>query len=67
MDTFSIWHAFIVAFYFVLILVPASTVLRKAGRSGWWALFFIVPVVNVVALWVFAYSRWPALGATARV
>ncbi|MGE0254788.1 MAG: hypothetical protein AB7N54_03440 [Alphaproteobacteria bacterium] len=66
MGTFSIWHGFIVVFYFVLILVPAATVLRKAGRSGWWALVFIVPVVNVVALWIFAFSRWPALGAAAR-
>jgi len=50
----------------VLVLVPAARVLRKAGRSGWWALALIVPVVNLVALWVFAYSRWPALGAVAK-
>ena len=38
-----------------------ARVARKAGYSGWWCLTMLVPVVNVVMLWVFAFADWPAL------
>ncbi len=38
-----------------------SRVIARAGYSPWWALLGVVPVVNVVMLWVFAFSKWPAL------
>jgi uncharacterized membrane protein YhaH (DUF805 family) len=54
----------------VLLAVPLlmiGRVLRRAGYSPWWALVVLVPLVNLVALWVFAYVRWPAVdGATRR-
>jgi uncharacterized membrane protein YhaH (DUF805 family) len=48
----------------VLLAVPMvlmSRVLRRAGYSPWWVLLVLVPLVNLVALWVFAYMRWPAI------
>jgi uncharacterized membrane protein YhaH (DUF805 family) len=36
-------------------------ILNKAGYSRWWALLFIVPFINVIMVWVFAYAKWPAL------
>ncbi len=48
----------------VLLAVPLwmiGRVLRRAGYSPWWALLVLVPLVNLVALWVFAYVRWPAI------
>ncbi|MDC8756436.1 hypothetical protein [Janthinobacterium fluminis] len=59
MGSFSIWHWFI---FMLTLAVPAllfSRIATKAGYPGWWALLGLVPVVNVVALWVFAYSDWP--------
>jgi uncharacterized membrane protein YhaH (DUF805 family) len=38
-----------------------SRVLRRAGYSPWWVLLVLVPLVNLVALWMFAYMRWPAI------
>ncbi|HMK22495.1 MAG TPA: hypothetical protein VK466_09190 [Terriglobales bacterium] len=35
--------------------------IAKAGFSPWWALLGVVPLVNLVMLWVFAYAKWPAL------
>jgi len=35
--------------------------LARAGRNPLWVLTLLVPVLDVVALWVFAFSRWPAL------
>jgi hypothetical protein len=48
----------------LLLAVPlllASRVVRRAGYSPWWALLLLVPLVNLVALWLFAYARWPAV------
>ena len=36
-------------------------IIRRAGYSGWWVLILLVPVVNIVMVWVFAFSNWPAL------
>jgi uncharacterized membrane protein YhaH (DUF805 family) len=52
----------------VLLAVPIwmiGRVLRRAGYSAWWALLVLVPLVNLVALWVFAYVRWPAVDRSA--
>lgn len=46
-------------------LVAGGWVLAKAGRSPLWVLFLLVPYVNVIALWVFAYSRWPYVDGAA--
>ena len=58
MGSFSIWHWLIVIAYLVVVLVPAATILRKAGFSGWWSLVLLVPPLNLVGLWIFAFSRW---------
>ena len=50
-----------IAVFCATSLVPAARILRRAGLSLWWSIFFVIPVVNVVAVWVFAYSRWPAV------
>jgi len=59
MGAFSIWHWLILSVLVCLnlIYIPA---LRKAGFSGWWALLSVLPVVNIVLLWIFAFARWPA-------
>lgn len=48
----------------VVLAVPMllmARVLRRAGLSPWWVVLVLVPLVNLVALWVFAYMRWPAI------
>ena len=52
----------------VLLTVPVvmiARVLRRAGFSPWWVLLVLVPLMNLVALWVFAYRRWPAIDGVA--
>lgn len=41
-----------------------SRAAARAGYSSWWALLGLFPPVGVVLLWVFAFSRWPALPET---
>lgn len=70
MGSFSIWHwpieqegLFPYVINLILFAIPAwffSRAISKAGFSGWWALLGVVPLVNLVALWVFAFSKWPS-------
>ncbi len=50
-----------------IILIPVwftGKILIKAGFSAWLALVTLVPVVNIVALWVFAFIPWPNVDRT---
>jgi hypothetical protein len=59
MDAFGMGHWMIMLFYIAVIIVPCWRIVTKAGYSGAWALVALVPLVNVVFLWVFAFVRWP--------
>lgn len=45
----------------VLLVASAVTIVRKAGYSGWWVCAALVPLVNLVMLFAFAFADWPAL------
>jgi hypothetical protein len=45
----------------VLYFVPLVKIVRKAGYRGWWSLMVLIPLVNIIMLYVFAFSDWPAL------
>jgi uncharacterized membrane protein YhaH (DUF805 family) len=47
----------------VLYIWMSFRVFRKAGRNGWWSILLLVPVLNIVVVWVFAFVRWPVLEA----
>jgi uncharacterized membrane protein YhaH (DUF805 family) len=43
----------------------ARRIARKAGYSPAWGFIMLAPFINLIALWVFAFSRWPICGAPA--
>lgn len=43
----------------VISIVASVKIVTKAGYSGWYVLLSFVPLVNVVAFLVFAFSKWP--------
>lgn len=49
--------------YAVVIAAPHARIWRRSGHSPWWALLMLVPVLNVLALWVLALKPWPAMAA----
>lgn len=59
------WQAAV--FFLILVIVVAfvvwihGRVLNKAGFSRWWVLLVLVPIVNLAAIWVFAFVDWPRL------
>lgn len=61
MGDLSIFHWLIVIAVLAIWVIPAVKIVQKAGYSGWWILLAIVPLANLVMLWVFAFSDWPNL------
>ncbi|WP_084152616.1 hypothetical protein [Burkholderia sp. A1] len=63
MTTFSSWApAALIALlvFYALFLYPYVRILRRTGHSGWWVLLLLIPGVNLAAIWIFAFSEWPA-------
>lgn len=44
-----------------LAVIPYWKIWQRTGHSGAWALLMIVPIVNIISLWVLAFKRWPAV------
>ncbi len=49
------------AAFFVASLWMFGRILAKAGYSAAWGVVMWLPVVNLVAVWVFAFVDWPEL------
>jgi hypothetical protein len=64
-DGFSITHWLVMLVVCAIFLVPVWRILRRAGHSGWWVLVAFVPLINLIGLWIFAFTPWPALRAPA--
>ena len=66
MGSFSLLNlllgAILVAIISPIVLTPVALILRRAGFSRWWSVLWAIPVVNIIALWVFALVPWPAFG-----
>jgi len=45
----------------VLLGVPVTSVLHRAGRSRRWTPIAFIPLLKLIGLWVFAFSRWPTV------
>ncbi|MDE2227434.1 MAG: hypothetical protein KGL11_00145 [Alphaproteobacteria bacterium] len=61
MVVISVLNLIVVLVVVAIIAIPIVKILRQAGYSGWWTILWFVPLVNLVVLWVFAFSRWPAV------
>jgi hypothetical protein len=45
----------------VLGIAAGATIVRKAGYSPWWIVTGLIPLVNVVMAFAFAFADWPVL------
>jgi len=49
-------------FVWIILLIPLIAIWRivaRAGYPGAWSLLLFIPLVNLVALYVFAFTEWP--------
>ncbi len=63
MSSFSIWPLMALVVLVVLVWAFAAVfgrIVNRAGYSRWWLLTLVVPVLNVIMLWGFAFASWPA-------
>jgi hypothetical protein len=51
------WLAF--AVMVAVVIFPIGRILARTGFSPFWSLLLCVPMVNFIALWVFALADWP--------
>lgn len=49
----------LVSLVIVAKIGASGFVLVKAGRSPIWALALLLPLVEVVVIWLFAFTPWP--------
>jgi hypothetical protein len=52
----------ILVLLFVIVGVPLMQILHRTGFSRAWVLLWLVPVVGLVFLWIYAFIRWPIEG-----
>ena len=50
-------------FFLALYIIPLWQIVKKAGFHPALSLLILVPVVNIVMLYVFAFSRWRVVPA----
>ena len=54
----------IVGLYIVAMMAFGSIVLVKARISPIWVFLLLVPYLDLIGLWLFAYAGWPRLNAS---
>ena len=47
----------------IIVLIPHWFIFKKAGFSPFLALLLFVPLINIVVLYVVAFSRWKVVPA----
>lgn len=60
MGSFNIFHWLVLFIIWFAFLWPMARILTRTGHSGLWVLLAFLPLINCVALWVFAYKKWPS-------
>ena len=51
--------------YVIIVVGVFGTIVRRAGFSRWLSLLLVVPLLNIVMVWVFAFAKWPAIAESA--
>ena len=59
MGIYGIWELMVLAFVAVVFIYPISRILKRIGWNPWLSFLWLIPVVNVVMLWVVAFAPWP--------
>jgi hypothetical protein len=56
----SAFHWFGFFLIVAAMLYPTGRILRRLGFSPLWSILMFLPLINVIALWLLAFSEWPA-------
>jgi O-antigen/teichoic acid export membrane protein len=64
MGSLSVWQWLIFIFFIVVLGIPIARILTRIGYSKWWTIVYFITFVNIVGIWILAYSHWPAVDRT---
>ena len=53
------WELMLIFIIGLLVILPFWKIFSKAGYPGWLSLTQVVPVINIMVLFFFAFSEWP--------
>jgi len=56
---YGLTHWIIFVVMVAVVLYPTGRILRRLGLSPFWSLLVFIPLVNLIFLWVLAFSEWP--------
>jgi hypothetical protein len=45
----------------IVLIYPIARILKRIGWNQWLAILWLIPLLNIVMLWVVAFAPWPAL------
>lgn len=66
MTSYGVFHWLIFVAMVAIVLYPLGRILKRIGLSPFWSLLVFVPFVNLISLWVLAFSEWPVERKTER-
>lgn len=55
----SAWHWIAFVLFVTLLLYPIGRILARIGFSPLWSIIALVPLANLVGLWIVALQEWP--------
>lgn len=53
------WQLIILVVWILVIGFPITVILKRLEMNRLWVLVAFIPLVNLVALWVLAFKKWP--------
>jgi len=62
MMDFGPFHLVFFAIMVAVVVWPLGRILSRAGFSPFWSIVAFIPILNLVALWMFAFADWPGSG-----
>lgn len=61
MSDLTLWHGLVIVIVLVLAGIPIGRILHRTGHSAWWLIAFLIPGISLIAIWVLAFVKWPAV------
>ena len=59
MSGYGVGHWLIFAVMVAVALYPIGRILSRLGFSPFWSVLALVPLVNLIGLWLLAFVDWP--------
>ena len=58
-STHWLWFIVMIA----VVIYPVGRILSRIGFSPLWSIVMFIPLLNLIALWILAFTDWPGGGA----